>query len=592
MSMAGSRGNPGGSARSVLRLFFATSIARQALVLICLLLGGLAEGIGIASMLPVLSLAGAPTAPAGTTGSSQLQRAVVDLLHVLGLEPTLPTLLVLVLGGLWLRAALSLVAMNIVGIMVAEFATGLRLSLIDALLRARWSHFLRHPVGRHTNAMSIEASRASEAYLAIATCITLVFQAAIFTGIALMISWRLSLMSLAMGGVVLLVLSGLVRVSRRAGLRQTQRTQMLIARLNDVLLGIKALKAMGQQDQLGAFFRTNALRLNAALRRQVLSRQAIQSLREPLLAMLLGLAFLYAVDSPDASLANLLVMAFVLIRIVTMIARAQERYQEAVAAESAYWSVRGAIDEAVGEAETASRGLPPRLERACLLREVSFAHGDRVVLDRVSLAIEVGKVTVLTGASGAGKTTIADLVVGLHQPGAGEILIDDVPLAKVDLMAWRHMVGYVPQEVTLFNDSVLANVTLERAGFSRDDARDALIQAGAWSFVSRLPLGMDTAVGERGGLLSGGERQRVALARALLGKPRLLILDEATSALDPENEAALCARIAALSHEIGLAVLAIAHQPAWLRVADRVYLVAPGAVIEQPVAGDRQEYAS
>jgi ATP-binding cassette subfamily C protein len=206
------------------------------------------------------------------------------------------------------------------------------------------------------------------------------------------------------------------------------------------------------------------------------------------------------------------------------------------------------------------------------------------VLDDVSLTVEIGQVTVLSGMSGSGKTTVVDLLVGLHRPTSGTITIDDVPLEEVDLLAWRRLIGYVPQEVILFNDSVLANVTLQRPGFSRTDVETALRQAGAWDFVTILPDGLNAQVGERGGLLSGGERQRIALARALLARPRLLVLDEATSALDPEHEAELCARLAERCRAGDMAILAIAHQPAWARIADRVYRINEGRLIEQQAA--------
>lgn len=565
---------PGGT---VMRLFFSTSPTRQVLVLICLLLGGLAESVGIASLLPVLSIVGGDTE---SPTSSPLHHAVLELLALLHLEPSLSTLFGLILVGLWLRGLLLLVAMSFVGAMVAELATGLRIALLDALLRAQWRHFLRHPVGRYANAMSVEVARAAESYLALGMCLSQVIQAIFYAGMALFLSWRLGLMALGMGAIVVLLLNLLVRVMRRAGLRQTQRTQALVSRFSDMLVGIKGLKAMGQRDELGNLLRTSALRLNTALRRQVIARQTLHSLREPLVALLLGLALSFAIGHPDSSLPSLLVMALVLVRTLMMIGRAMEQYQLAVVGESAYWSVRSLIGEATGEEELSSGCLVPTLKRACTFDRVGFAYGDRQVLSDVSLILEVGQVTLLSGPSGAGKTSLADLLVGLHQPTSGAIRIDGVPLEAVDLLAWRRQIGYVPQEVSLFNDSLLANVTLLRPGFSREDVERALRQAGAWELVERLPNGIDTEIGEQGGMLSGGERQRIALARALLARPRLLVLDEATNALDLEREAELCTRLAGICHKGDMAILTIAHQPGWRRVADRVYRVSEGRVAE------------
>src|SRR5262249_39122341 len=183
----------------------------------------------------------------------------------------------------------------------------------------------------------------------------------------------------------------------------------------------------------------------------------------------------------------------------------------------------------------------------------------------------------ITGPSGSGKTTIADLIVGLIAPQDGMLLLDDVPLSRVDLARWRAMLGYVPQEALLIHDTVAANVTLGDPKVTAADVDRALRTAGARDFVATLPHGIDTIVGERGLRLSGGQRQRIALARALVRQPSLLILDEATTALDPQTEADICETLRGLRGS--LSILAICHQGRLIEVADRVYRVDGGAVV-------------
>src|SRR5262245_17085713 len=176
------------------------------------------------------------------------------------------------------------------------------------------------------------------------------------------------------------------------------------------------------------------------------------------------------------------------------------------------------------------------MERSLTLEDVHLSYGDLRVLEGASLEIPVGRITAIVGRSGAGKTTVADLVCGLVRPDRGSVRVDGVSLDEIDLHAWRRNIGYVPQEVFLVNDTVRENVTL---GEEVSDAavETALRRAGAWDFVSKLPEGMQSPAGERGALLSGGQRQRICIARALVHDPKLLILDEATAALDPESEA-------------------------------------------------------
>jgi ATP-binding cassette subfamily C protein len=175
-----------------------------------------------------------------------------------------------------------------------------------------------------------------------------------------------------------------------------------------------------------------------------------------------------------------------------------------------------------------------------------------------------------------GKTTLIDLVLGLHRPQGGRILIDGADLAEVDLQAWREQVGYVPQELILFHDTVFENLTLGDPAYGPDDVAEALRLAGADRFVEGLPEGIQTVVGNKGARLSGGQRQRVALARALIRKPRLLVLDEVTSALDPESELAICRNIEALRART--TVLAVTHRPAFLNIATRVFELGEGGV--------------
>jgi len=209
------------------------------------------------------------------------------------------------------------------------------------------------------------------------------------------------------------------------------------------------------------------------------------------------------------------------------------------------------------------------------------------VLREVSLEAPVGQLTTVIGPSGAGKTSILDLIIGLVRPQRGEVWIDDTPLQLIDVKAWRASVGYVTQETFLLHENVLLNVTLGDPALTLADVERALREAGAWEFVSALPQGMETPVGERGSRISGGQRQRIAIARALVRRPQLLILDEATASLDPDSEAAIRETVKALSGT--MTIIAISHQPALLEVADRVYRLETGKVRQLNVFPYKQQ---
>lgn len=200
------------------------------------------------------------------------------------------------------------------------------------------------------------------------------------------------------------------------------------------------------------------------------------------------------------------------------------------------------------------------------------------MLRGVSFRIAKGTVTALVGRSGAGKTTIADLLLGLLTPTAGEILIDGVPLTPDNLPAWRHALGYVPQEPLILNASVRENLQRFHPGVTEEEMIDALKKAQAWPIIENLPQGLDNRLGDEGVHLSGGERQRIVLARVLQGKPRLIVMDEATSAMDYESETAVREAIRGLSNEV--TILVIAHRLATVRSANDGLVLENGRITE------------
>jgi ATP-binding cassette subfamily C protein len=206
------------------------------------------------------------------------------------------------------------------------------------------------------------------------------------------------------------------------------------------------------------------------------------------------------------------------------------------------------------------------------------------VLKDLALAIPAGQMTSLVGESGTGKSTIADLIIGLTRPQSGRVTVDGAAIGELDLRAWRRAIGYVPQDNLLLHETVLRNVALADDSITREAVSAALARAGALEFVLAMPGGLDADVGEGGARLSGGQRQRILIARALVHEPRLLILDEATSALDATTEQALCAMLESLRGS--MTILAITHQQALRALADRIYRVERGGITLLPTGGD------
>lgn len=556
----------------VLRIFFNADGRTRWTVLISLILASFAEGVGLASLLPALTV----VLGDGSEETSAVHDMVRGALDLVGLPATLEVLLLVVVLGITLKAALIVLGMLHVGYAVADVATELRTTLVKSLLAVRWSYFTRQPLGRFANAMSVDATRSAQAYLLAMMLIASMLQAAVSIAVAFVINWRLALLGVAVGGLIVVLLGPLVRVSKKAGRRQQRSTQELVTLLSDTLIGIKPLKAMAREAHFLRLFQNKTKGLRKALRRQAISEHLMNALREPIFAVFAVLGF-YVIQTRFAvPISELIVMAILLQRTVSTMTSMQRQLQRAVIYEAAHRAVQTVVAEARNEREESPGTRMPTLVTGLALDRVSFGFGEKTVLDDVSLEVPANRLTVLMGPSGVGKTTVADLLLGLYRPRRGRVLIDGVPLSEIDLHAWRGMVGYVPQELTLFHDSILANLSLGDPAVDQERVIEALKTAGAWEFVAALPDGLLTTVGERGMQLSGGQRQRIALARALMVRPRLLICDEVTSALDPATEAEICDNVRALDGT--MTILAITHRPAWVEVADRVYEVTQGGV--------------
>jgi ATP-binding cassette, subfamily C, bacterial len=400
-------------------------------------------------------------------------------------------------------------------------------------------------------------------------------QAVAYTAVAFAVSARATVGYVLAALVVSVSLHGIVRVARRAGKRSTKVLARLLIGLADSLQSVKPLKAMGRENLADGVLATQTLELDAATRRQVIAREARRAIQQPLMAIMVAIGTWVGLELWKLPMATILVLMILLSRVLTNFGKVQSDYQELVGYEAFYWSLRKTLDEAAREVEPMTGTTRPALERSIDLDHVDFAYSGTSVLQDCSLSIPCGMFVSLIGPSGAGKTTVLDLICGLIRAQGGKVLVDGVDLGSLDMRAWRRMIGYVPQENLLLHDTVAHNVSLSDAEIGTDDIEYALRAAGLWQFVSDLPEGIHTVVGERGARFSGGQRQRVMIARALAHRPRLLILDEATASLDPATEAALCETLRELRGEI--TILAISHQRALVDASDRVYRLEKGA---------------
>ncbi|MEI9889037.1 MAG: ABC transporter ATP-binding protein [Rhizomicrobium sp.] len=564
---------------------FLTSFAgrRGVLALIYITLGALFESIGLVLLIPLFSLV------IGTgTGDDLLHRTMGAIFASVGVTTQFGRLSLML--GLFATlivirgVVISLRDTTVMGLQI-EFINHLRSEVAMALAAAGWDRILSLQHARILNIMGADIQRISGAS-------HFVLQAGIAFVILLsqcvlsfVLSPRLALFSFALlivGGIAMIPM---LRRARDLGQFVSTSHLTLTSMTTQFLNGLKMAFSQDLQGSFAAEYRETlnglTVRQIAFLRQQTAGRVALTTLSALVGAavILVGYGFLHL--SAPLLIAFLLVIA----RMSGPAAQIQQGLQQIANSLPAYETVIRLLTELRAQAApkaTIERTLAPG---SIVLEDVAFTHansepGNAHGVCDVSLAIEPGSFVGIAGPSGAGKTTLADLLVGLLQPQRGRILIGGTALDNTTLASWRAQLSYISQDPFLFHDTVRRNLKWAWPGASEADMWQALEMAGAAGIVRGLAGGLDAMVGERGSLVSGGERQRIALARALLRKPRLLIMDEATNAIDIAGERQLLERLGAM--EPRPTIVMIAHRSESLAQCTQVLRVSEGRLLGEP----------
>jgi ATP-binding cassette subfamily C protein len=573
-SAKASHKSPAASPVQLIRYFLVNYPLALGVSAVGLFVAGLAESFGIASLLPLLG---------ELTGSkaslpAPLNRIFNLVFEVAGVTPSTQTLLIIVVGLIVARVLLTSCVMIFAGRMSSIATADFRIRALDALSGARWSYFVSQKTGKPATAIANNASRAGQGLLILCQLIASTLQATLLAVFASLISWGATVLAVVVGGVTAVCLTWLAIRIRRNNRARTILTANMTSRLLANLSNMKALKAMAAEGRAKKLVQRDVASIRRSETVNVILGKTMDSLQEfTKLAALIGL-FVFLITFRPNGLESMFVILVLFQRMLQNLGQVQRQYRALINCEAPFEHIQELISEAEASGENRGGHAKPSLERELRLDRVTFAYDDSVILNDVTVRVPVGHLVCLNGPSGAGKTTLLDIVCGLVRPQSGEVFIDKVPLGDVDLRAWRRQIGYVPQELILLHDTILANVTLGDTDYSEADAEKALRASGAWGFVSRLPNGLHTVVGEQGLRFSGGQRQRIAIARALVRRPRLLILDEITASLDPATEQEICERLTDLRGQV--TILASSHQPALSRIADAVYRLEGGRAEE------------
>jgi subfamily B ATP-binding cassette protein MsbA len=564
-----------------LSVFQAYLGARMYLIFALTLIAALSEGFGILMLLPLLQGLDSGAAEQ-VPGIGQL---FSDLLAYLGWGVgSVPVLFVITIAFI-VKGGLTFGALGYNAYLRAQLLRELKGRLFDDYSRMSHWYYTQRDTGHFINVINEQITQTLNAFKSLVQLGSQLVTTGVYLALAFAVAWRFGLMALVLGVGLLLLFRWLnvyVRVLSRKTVAESGHLAKLLIQF---LHAFKYLTATGQARHLRTTVTASIGRYTDYEMRRGIVESFTLAVREPVLVVILMLLVVVQLLLLNQPLAPILVSILLFYRGLNAILGIQAYWLATLSQIGSLELVRDEFAAQHQHCEPDGFQAVPPLSRGITFRHVYFRYDPALpdVISDISLEIPVRTSVALVGESGAGKSTIVDLITLMLKPNLGQVLIDGVPADEVQLASWRSQIGYVSQETVVFDDSIANNICMWEGNPQQDlglleRIQDAARQAHVAHFIDTLPGGYQTLVGDRGVRLSGGQRQRLFIARELFRKPNLLILDEATSALDSESERYIQQSIDDLKGRI--TVVIIAHRLSTIRNVDYIYVFDQGHVVE------------
>lgn len=551
---------------------------KVAIALFLMVIISLLQGISLILLVPLLQLVGLNVSQ-GSIG--QIAFFVSEFFTIINVQPTLLVVLIIYVLTISFIAILTRLKTLKTSDIQYQFAAQLRKRLYKAITNSNWLFFTKIKSSNFAHALTNEIERISIGTGQFLTFLASIMILIVYIIFALKIAGIVTGIIFLVGVTILLVLRRRAVKSRHTGEEITNTTRDLYSSIMQHMDGMKTIKSFGIQEENINIFSNQTNKVAKNYLDAIKSYADVKLLFDIGTVIVLSIMILFLIEVIKLPTASLFLLIYLFVVMIPQFSTIQSSYQYFINMLPAFNNVTNLEKQCLENTDLfESKKCQILLNKVIKLENVSFSYRDEehFLMKELNLKIPAGKTVAIVGPSGAGKTTVADFIMGFIQPYEGKITIDGFSLSKSNIGSWRSKIGYVSQETFLFNETIKFNLLLSQPEGNEEDIIEALKLAAAYKFVSKLPEGIHTIIGDRGVKLSGGERQRLALARALLRKPNLLILDEATSNLDSNNEKKILNAIEDLHGEI--TILIIAHRLSTIKNADYIYLIDEGQILE------------
>ena len=549
------------------------------LYLVILILATIFESVGLGLLMPIFQTI------QGIETNHVLTAYAEWGFGVVGLEFSLINLIALSTLAMLVKYALVALSMRFARVLSARIACDMREKIFRSLVKLPLLFFYRKKIGDLLAVQFTSSNNCGFLFEHVMLIMNAVFFCALYLVLNLMVSFSLSVLVLGLSSISWFFLLPWFRKAYAQGEKESQGVENVTSYLHDVFSGIKTLKVFGNIEHHIENYTMRASEYRRVSIQIMDNRIVASFFYEPLIFLMMVFCLVVSVEFLEIPFFTLTVFLAIFLQVLPKLKLIGNywlivsEYAPHLARVREYSEGKGLECLPQGAASVGS------LQKGVRFENVSFAYpgAQGYALCGIDASIEKDATTALVGSSGSGKTTFVDLFLRLHDPSLGVIYVDDVDLRNFSPFKWRSRIGVVEQDPYLFNDTVENNIRYGNLSADETQVRKAAEVAYAHEFISRLPEGYETIIGNRGFKLSGGQKQRLALARALVRSPRILVLDEATSSLDSGFERLIQEAVRSLGGR--MTILLVAHRLSTIRDADKILVLESGRIVE---AGDHR----
>lgn len=557
--------------------FYYKIVGRRLIVflLLSVLISGL-DGLGLAMFIPLLqSVAQDGSIPSGSFGNFDSLRSVMGSM---GIELTITSVLLTMVGLFVFKGLVRFIQLSYYARLRQLFIKRVRFSLVHNMQHLSYSAFLKMDAGTIQNTLTVEVQRlfqTMKSYFDAAQACAMLVTYMLFAFLA---NFQFALLVAVGAGLSNFIYRKIYKITKKASIELSDKGSNFNSFLTQSTLYFKYLKSTNSFGKYAEKLR-GVIGESAGLQRKIGMMNAItNSAKEPIIVIMVTLVMIIEVNWLGGSFLGLILSLMLFYRALTYLIVVQNHWQGFIENIGGMNAVATMLDEMSELKEETGTKVYKSLKREIKLENVTLSFGTRKVLNHVSMTIPKLSTIALVGESGAGKTTLANIVAALIKPTSGRVLIDGVPVTDLDLDSYRNTIGYISQETVIFNDTFYNNITFWDEPTEENIRRfqEVVEIASLHDFLQSNPLKEQTVLGDNGILISGGQKQRISIARELYKQSEILIFDEATSALDSETEKIIQRNIEKLYGRFTMII--IAHRLSTIKTADTIYLLERGQI--------------